>query len=115
MFRKKLIVIPVVLMLLSACYTTNVIPYKVAQLHQPRKLTTWSFLWGAIQDKRLESDSDTDCYGNGFSRVTVKTNFGFILLSVITLGTVVPQQIEYDCAKDGQVPPPSNLKPVPGK
>ncbi len=106
MYGKKITIVLLVLLLVSSCYTTNVVPKNVAQLHQPRHRTTWSFLWGAIQDKHLENDSCTDCHGNGLSRVTVKTNFGYILLSVVSLGTVVPTYIEYDCAKDAQLPPP---------
>ena len=93
-------------MLLSSCYTTTVMPKNVAQVHTPQKHTSWSFLWGIIEDKKLKNTDRVDCKGNGLSTVTIKSNAGYILLSFVTLGIVVPIQIEYDCAKDGQLPTP---------
>ncbi|MEO6131868.1 MAG: hypothetical protein ABIQ02_08460 [Saprospiraceae bacterium] len=91
----------------TACSSSTVImPRNVAQIHNVQKRTSWSFLWGAIQDKRFENTELTNCEGNGLSMVSVKTNAAFVLLNVISLGTVMPIRIAFDCAKDTQIPPP---------
>ncbi|MEP6645485.1 MAG: hypothetical protein ABJC12_00230 [Saprospiraceae bacterium] len=91
---------------LTACSSTTVImPRNVAQMHDVQKRTSWSFLWGAIQDKRFENTEFTNCEGNGLSMVSVKTNAAFVLLNVISLGTVMPIRLSFDCAKDAQLTP----------
>lgn len=96
-------------LLLSACSSTTVImPRNVAQVHTVQKRTSWSFFWGAIEDKRFYNTEYTNCQGNGLSMVTVKTNAAFVILNVISLGIVMPIRISFDCAKDAPVPPPDN-------
>jgi len=56
--------------------------------------THWSYLWGLLK----QGDWPAGCQqGANMSKVTVKTNPGFVLISVITLGIVVPQKLEWDC------------------
>ncbi|HXD93080.1 MAG TPA: hypothetical protein VNX01_07685 [Bacteroidia bacterium] len=57
--------------------------------------TVYSLWWGFTHPTIIPN-----CYGNGISEVTVKTNFGNKLISFVTLGIVVPIHIEYKCAKD---------------
>lgn len=86
---------------LTACSSTTVImPKNVPQVGIVRTRTSWSFLWGAIEDKRFKNTDFTDCEGNGFSVVRVKTNAAFVLLNVVSLGTVMPIRISFDCASD---------------
>jgi Bor protein len=103
---RLLLTVLICTVLLSGCYTTSIIPKNVAQVHSPHKRTSWSFFWGLMEDKKWKNTDAVDCQGNGVSSVVVKNNLGYILLSFVTLGIVVPVGIEYDCAKDGQVPPP---------
>ena len=56
------------------------------------KKTTWSFLWGLVQPKDLNPKCDPR--SNHMNKVTIKNNLGFALLSVATLGIVMPQRIE---------------------
>lgn len=60
---------------------------------------TWTYLWGLVQPKDV--DPGCDAGFNHLNRVDVKTNIGYILISAITLGAVVPTRIAWDCA-----PPP---------
>jgi hypothetical protein len=62
--------------------------------------TTWTYAWGLVQPKDIEPR----CESGHLNRVTVKTNPGFILLSVISLGIVVPQQLEWCCAPHEPAP-----------
>ena len=53
---------------------------------------TW--LWGAIETRQVASECDIT---NAIDLVRVKDNFGYDLLSVVTLGIVKPMTIEYKC------------------
>ena len=58
--------------------------------------TLWSFAWGLVQPTVRPGR----CQGNGAAEVITTTNFGFALLTVVTLGLVAPAQVEWRCAKD---------------
>ena len=60
------------------------------------KKTTWSFAWGLVQPKDINPNCDTRF--NHMNKVTVKNNLGFALISVVTMGIVMPQRIEWCCA-----------------
>ena len=60
------------------------------------KKTTWSFAWGLVQPKDINPKCDSR--SNHMNIVTVKNNLGFALISVITLGIVMPQRVEWSCA-----------------
>lgn len=56
--------------------------------------THWSFFWGLVK----KGDWAANCQqGSNMSRVRVKTNPGFIIISFISLGIAVPQKLEWDC------------------
>lgn len=56
--------------------------------------THWSYFWGLLK----QSDWPAGCQqGSNMSKVTVKTNPGFVIIAVVTLGIVVPQKLEWDC------------------
>lgn len=61
----------------------------------------WTYAWGLIQPKDLNPGCEVNF--NHLNMVEVKTNIGFILLSAVTLGVVVPVKVKWDCA-----PPPVN-------
>jgi hypothetical protein len=66
------------------------------------KKTTWTYAWGLIQPKDINPGCDINFVH--MNSVTVKTNLGYILLSTITLGIVIPQRVEWTCA-------PAEIKP----
>jgi hypothetical protein len=57
------------------------------------KVTRWNFLWGLVQP----NDVQTDSLCESMCQVTVKNNLGYILISGITLGIIVPMSAEYQC------------------
>lgn len=59
----------------------------------------WTYAWGLVQPKDLDPGCAVDF--NHLNVVEVNTNIGFILLSAVTLGAVVPVKVKWDCA-----PPP---------
>ena len=83
----------------SSCSTTKIVTKydcNTAVNNSVNKKTTWTFAWGLIQPK----DIDPKCEPafNHLNKVVVKTNLGFILLSAVTLGAVIPQRVEWCCA-----------------
>ncbi|XZF14869.1 hypothetical protein ACTHGU_01925 [Chitinophagaceae bacterium MMS25-I14] len=87
------------ILLLSGCMTTNIVSQydsnTIANNPVNRK-TTWTYAWGLVQPKDINPHCDSSF--NHLNKVSMKTNFGFILLSVATLGIVVPMRVEWYCA-----------------
>jgi hypothetical protein len=67
--------------------------------YEAQSRTVVSWLWGLAQPSDIDEQR---CNGNGFAHVRARTNLGFSLISVVTLGIVMPQQIEWWCATDRQ-------------
>jgi hypothetical protein len=99
--RKSLFVLTLTLTL-SSCYTT-----RVATHAQPGAevsgITVNSFFWGLIQSpKRVNTPICDSLKANGLAEVTVKNNFGYSLITVVTLGIWSPTRIEWKCGKPCQ-------------
>lgn len=58
--------------------------------------TLWTYAWGLVQPKDINPKCDSR--SNHMNKVAVKDNLGFSLISVITLGIVMPHRIEWCCA-----------------
>ncbi len=89
----------VVLIALQACSTTNIITKydcNTAVNNPVNRITTWTFAWGLVQPKDIDPKCEPSF--NHLNKVVVKTNIGFILISAVTLGGVIPQRIEWCCA-----------------
>ena len=71
-------------------------PNDWAPASDAKSQTVWSFFWGNIH----QDVHPPNCHGPGLSQVTVKSNFGFHLISILSLGIAVPVTIEWVCAKD---------------
>lgn len=57
--------------------------------------TLHAVLWGLVQDQSLEHVCAQD---EALARVRTTSNFGYTLLTVVTLGMWAPVQVEYACA-----------------
>jgi hypothetical protein len=82
-----------------SCTTTRVVSKYDCDTFDNNPLnmkTTWSFAWGLVQPKDIKPKCDSRF--NHLNKVTVKNNLGFALISVATLGIVMPQRIEWCCA-----------------
>src|SRR5215203_4633190 len=55
--------------------------------------TVWNYFWGIKQAADINPQCDPNF--NYLNRVTVKTNFGHILISALTLGIAVPQKVSW--------------------
>ena len=98
--RNVFLILMMVLAVFSySCTTTRVVTKYDSDTFANNPLnqrTTWSFAWGLVQPKDINPKCDSRF--NHLDQVTVKNNLGFALISVITLGIVMPQRIEWSCA-----------------
>ncbi|MBS1913887.1 MAG: hypothetical protein JST22_18000 [Bacteroidetes bacterium] len=88
-----------VMALLSGCYHA-----RVEATGQDgggyRHRTIHSLAWGLIQ----ESVVPDNCKSGTLHSVRVTTNFGYTLITAVTLGFWAPMDVEWSCGKD--CPPP---------
>jgi len=95
------------LLLAGACFQYRVAaPGPVSPgVTEPKGEVLWAFLWGFI----VESPRVDNCQGQGMAEVTTKSNLGFAIITVATLGIVSPLQVEWRCAPPnpgtGGIPP----------
>lgn len=99
---QKALIISVFTVSLSGCYTT-----RVATQAQPgsevNSKTVNSFFWGLVQSPKRITTPICDSLGsNGMAEVTVKNNFGYSLITVVSLGIWCPTKIEWKCGKPCQ-------------
>lgn len=97
--KKLLPIFLLQVIMLYACTTTKVISkYDCNTIaNNPiNKKTTWSFLWGLMQPKDINPNCEPAF--NHLNKVEVKTNLGFALITVGSLGIVMPQQVQWCCA-----------------
>jgi hypothetical protein len=70
------------------------------------EVTLWTFAWGLARTPKVIAD----CGDMHVHRATVHTTLPGFLLGLVTLGIVLPSQVEYVCAARGAVihgqPPP---------
>jgi hypothetical protein len=99
--RKFLLALTITLTL-NSCYTTRVATQAQAGSEVSGK-TVNSFFWGLIQNPKRVNTPICDSLGvNGLAEVTVKNNFGYSLITVVTLGIWSPTRVEWKCGKPCQ-------------
>ena len=91
------------LLLFTSCYS-----YRIATHAQPgtefNSVTAHSFFWGLVQNpKEIATPICDSLNTNGVALVQVKTNLGYSLITVLTLGIWCPMQLEWKCSKPCQV------------
>ncbi len=79
----------------ESCSTANVTARQAPLADDTYKTTVWAMWWGASDP--VES---VDCNGNGLKIVSVSTSWLYSLVTVVTLGAVVPMDVEYRCASE---------------
>jgi hypothetical protein len=106
------IIVPLLLaVLLTSCAVSDTVVSRhySDQPAQAKKLshvgkTHWSYFWGLLKQDEWPAGCQS---GSNMSRVKVKTNAGFIIISFLSLGIAVPQKLEWDCSpparSDGEI------------
>ena len=87
------------MILFSSCYN-----YRVATQAQGgaevSKATAHCYFWGLIQKPPTIKTPICDSLEvNGLAEVTMKSNFGYSLITVVTLGIWSPMRVEWKCGK----------------
>lgn len=86
--------------LLSSCYSYRLATQALPGTETSGTITAHSFLWGLIKKPVEIHTPICDSLGvNGVAEVTMKTNFGFALITVATLGIWSPMKVEWKCSK----------------
>ncbi len=78
----------------QSCISTRVVSEYDNDSVVKHTKTSWSYAWGLITPK----DIDPECESKRMNSVTSSTNLGYILISAITIGIIVPQTVEWECA-----------------
>ena len=81
----------------TGCYHYRVYGEQVPVGSEAKRATLWSSLWGTRQQN---INTDQTCVNNPTAEVTMSGNFGYTLLTVLSLGFVSPIDVEWKCAKD---------------
>ncbi len=89
-----------VTLVFSSCYSYRVATQALPGTEVSKTVTAHSFFWGLLQ-KPVEIHTPVcDSLGvNGMAEVTMKTNFGYALITVATLGIWSPMKVEWKCSK----------------
>lgn len=85
------------LVLQTGCYHYRVYGKEVPVGSEAKQATLWSSIWGTRQQN---INTDQTCLHNAAAEVTMSSNFGYALLTVLSLGFVSPIDVEWKCAKD---------------
>ncbi|OQP66291.1 hypothetical protein A3860_12365 [Niastella vici] len=99
-----LAILPAITCIITSCSSTKIITeYDCADAANiNRDTTVWHYFWGLKQAKDIRPQCDKRY--NHLNKVVVKSTPAHVLLTVITLGIVIPQKISWCCA-------PPNLQP----
>jgi hypothetical protein len=89
--------------LFANCYS-----YRIATHAQPgtefQTRTAHSFFWGLVQNPKEITTPICDSLDvNGVAVVQVQNNFGYSLITVLTLGIWSPIKLQWKCGKPCQV------------
>jgi hypothetical protein len=90
------------LILHAGCYTYRLATHAQSSTDEliTTKKTAHSLFWGLLNKPQAVMTPNCDQLGvNGVAEVTVKTNFGYALLTIATLGIYCPVTISWKCAK----------------
>jgi hypothetical protein len=87
-------------LLFSSCYTYRISTQAQAGTETIKPIHANSFLWGLVQSPKTLTTPNCDSLDvNGMAEVTMKTNLGYSLITVATLGIWSPMKITYKCGK----------------
>jgi hypothetical protein len=85
----------------NSCYTYRVSTQAQAGTEVSKPFTAHSFFWGLAKNPKGDIHTPVcDSLGvNGMAEVTIKTNFGYALITVATLGIWSPMKVQWKCSK----------------
>ncbi len=102
--KHALVLLGLVLTVLSSCYTYRVQTHAQAG-SESISVNANSYFWGLLQKPKagITTPLCDSLDVNGMSVVRVRTNFGYALITMVTLGIWCPMKIDYRCSKPCQI------------
>ncbi|MBC7889571.1 MAG: hypothetical protein H7Z13_16980 [Ferruginibacter sp.] len=89
-----------VTLVFSNCYTYRVATHAQPGTEASKAITAHSFFWGLAKKPKEIHTPVCDSLGVlGMAEVTMKTNFGYALITVATLGIWSPVKVQWKCSK----------------
>lgn len=88
-----LLILLLVATMATSCMSTKLVANYDSDSVVHHKATKVTYLWGIIVSK----DIPAKCESKTLCQVRTETNIGYIAISFITLGIVVPQKMVWDC------------------
>ncbi len=74
--------------------------YAQAGTEMSKPITANSYFWGLLKKpKDIYTPLCDSLQVNGMSDVTISSNFGYSLITVVTLGIWSPIKVQYKCGK----------------
>ena len=81
----------------SGCYRNAVVAPQRDPVTEWHGKTVHSLLWGLLKQRDVVAQ---DCApSNALNQVRTDTNFGYVLLTVVTLGIWAPTRLEWRCGR----------------
>jgi hypothetical protein len=82
----------------SGCYSYSVETPDSAPINEYREhdITASSSFWGIVEDDPVIAKR---CEGEALDQVRVNNNYGYALITVLTLGLYSPMDVNYRCAE----------------
>ena len=94
----RILTIVIVITTTEGCYHTRVLTSHNDPSTSYNKKTINILFWGLVQKNVIATDCDA-LKIKSLDEVRVTTNFGYALITVITLGIWCPMQVEWKCPK----------------
>ena len=94
----QIFIVAVMFITNEGCYHTRILTSHNDPSTQYQKLTVNTFFWGLVQRNVVATDCDA-LQLKSLDEVRVTTNYGYALITVITLGIWCPMQLEWKCPK----------------
>jgi len=97
-FAQRSSAVIVVVLLIQGCYHVriNTAHYDPSTNYESK--TVHTLFWGLVQEDVIAKNCDA-LEVKGLDEVRVTTNYGYSLITVLTLGIWCPTQIEWKCSK----------------
>lgn len=92
-----------VLFLLSSCYSYRISTNAQAGT-EATTTTANAYFWGLVQTPKngITTPNCDSLNVNGMAEVQIKTNLGYALITVVTLGIWSPMKVSWKCSKPCQ-------------
>jgi hypothetical protein len=86
----------VILLQQAACFHYRVVAPDPSPATEYRTRTVHSFAWGLLEKDARATGCEPS---NAIDEVRVRTNVGYLLVTIVTLGTWAPLTVDWRCAK----------------